>query len=135
MTNNIKSFPVYRVKFERFTSVKERIAGIFCLSDFLGRISGWHVARNWSGIFLLIFWNFMPKLLGYSRDWFIQPQKNSPSFNATPRNKTYFTDLTTIFKLRNTKSFKFHTFVEILRFQPAIDWNNIKDRKRLKILI
>ena len=87
MPNNIKSFPVYRVKFERLTSVKERIAGIFCLGDFLGRISGWRVARNWSGIYQLIFWYFTPKLLGYSRDRLIQSQKDSPSLNPTHRNK------------------------------------------------
>ena len=29
MTNNIKSFPVYRVKFEGLTGVMKRIASIF----------------------------------------------------------------------------------------------------------
>ena len=40
MSNNIKSSPVYRIKFEGLCGMMERIAGIFCLSDFLRRISG-----------------------------------------------------------------------------------------------
>ena len=40
MIDNIKSFPVYRVKFERLTSVMERIATIFWFWDSLGRICG-----------------------------------------------------------------------------------------------
>ena len=87
MTYNIKSFPVYQVKFERLSGVIERIGGIFWFSDFLGRISGWRVAGSWSRINLLTFLYFEPKLLGYSLDWFIQSQKDSPSLNLTHRNK------------------------------------------------
>ena len=54
---------------------------------FLERISGWRVTGNWSRIYLLIFWCFASKLLGYSCDWFIQPQKDSPSHNPIYTNK------------------------------------------------
>ena len=46
---------MYRVKFKRLTGMMERISRIFRLSDFLGRISGRLAARNWSGIYLVIF--------------------------------------------------------------------------------
>ena len=44
-----------RVEGQNTTCVVERIVGIFWVSDFLGRILGWCVAGNWSGIYLLIF--------------------------------------------------------------------------------
>ena len=71
MTNNIKSFSVYQVKFERLTSVMEGIAVIFSFSDFL-KISGWRVAGNWSGIYLLILFVFCAKTSGLFT-WLVNP--------------------------------------------------------------
>ena len=78
---------MYQVKFEGLTSVLERIVGIFWPNDFLRRISRWRVAGSWFGIYQQIFWYIVPKILGYSCDWFIQSQKDSSSLH---RNKHIF---------------------------------------------
>ena len=80
MANNINPYPVYRVKFEGLTGEMESIASIFWFSDFLGKSFGWRLAGNRCGIYQLLFWYLASKLLGDSRDWFIQSQKESSSF-------------------------------------------------------
>ena len=76
MNNNIV-LPVYKVEFKGLTGVLKMISGI-------GGLSLWELLMSlphWTpgGIYLTGFLDFVPRILGSSRDLYIQSQRASPS--------------------------------------------------------
>ena len=63
--------PVYKVEFKGLTGPLKKISGILGLSF-------WELLTS-GGISLTGFWIFAPRLLGLSRDWYIQSQRASLS--------------------------------------------------------